>query len=79
MTTTTKEVAEKLGNERTIEVQKSWGKGTINLTLEEFQQKWQENHQLYLLRDYTELESMNNELDEIKRLIDNACAQLLAP
>ncbi len=56
---------------KTISVQKAWGDGEVSLTLEEFQNKFQENHQLYLLVDYTELDSMTKYLDRIKKMIDN--------
>ena len=56
---------------KTVSVQKAWGDGEVDLTLEEFQNKFQENHQLYLLVDYTELDSMTKYLDRIKKMIDN--------
>ena len=54
-----------------ITVQKAWGDGTVDLTLEEFQKKFQENHQLYSLVDYEELDSMTKYLDRITQMIDN--------
>ena len=54
-----------------ITVQKAWGDGEVDLTLEEFQKKFQENHQLYSLVDYEELDSMTKYLDRIKKMIDN--------
>ena len=56
---------------KTVSVQKAWGDGEVDLTLEEFQNKFQENHQLYLLVDYEELDSMTKYLDRIKKMIDN--------
>ena len=56
---------------KTISVQKSWGDGEIDVTLEEFQKKFQDHHQLYLLVDYEELDSMTKYLDRIKQMIDN--------
>ena len=56
---------------KTVSVQKALGDGEVDLTLEEFQNKFQENHQLYLLVDYTELDSMTKYLDRIKKMIDN--------
>ena len=56
---------------KTISVQKSWGDGEIDVPLEEFQKKFQDHHQLYLLVDYTELDSMTKYLDRIKQMIDN--------
>ena len=57
--------------EKTISVQKSWGDGEVDVTLEEFRKKFQDHHQLYLLVDYTELDSMTKYLDRIKKMIDN--------
>ena len=56
---------------KTVSVQKSWGDGEIDVTLEEFQKKFQDHHQLYLLVDYEELDSMTKYLDRIKKMIDN--------
>ena len=56
---------------KTVSVQKAWGDGEVDLTLEEFQNKFQENHQLYLLVDYEELDSMTKYLYRIKKMIDN--------
>ena len=57
--------------EKTISVQKSWGDGEVDVTLEEFRKKFQDHHQLYLLVHYTELDSMTKYLDRIKKMIDN--------
>ena len=56
---------------KTVSVQKSWGDGEVDVTLEEFRKKFQEHHQLYLLVDYEELDSMTKYLDRIKKMIDN--------
>ena len=56
---------------KTVSVQKSWGDGEIDVTLDEFRKKFQDYHQLYLLVDYTELDSMTKYLDRIKKMIDN--------
>ena len=56
---------------KTVSVQKSWGDGKVDVTLEEFRKKFQEHHQLYLLVDYEELDSMTKYLDIIKKMIDN--------
>jgi len=56
---------------KTVSVQKSWGDGEVDVTLEEFRKKFQDHHQLYLLVDYTELDSMTKYLDRIKKMIDN--------
>ena len=56
---------------KTVSVQKSWGDGEVDVTLEEFRKKFQDHHQLYLLVDYEELDSMTKYLDRIKKMIDN--------
>ena len=56
---------------KTVSVEKAWGDGTVDVTLEEFQKKFQDHHQLYLLVDYKELDSMTKYLDRIKGMIDN--------
>ena len=50
---------------KTVSVEKAWGDGTVDVTLEEFQKKFQDHHQLYLLVDYKELDSMTKYLDRI--------------
>jgi hypothetical protein len=56
---------------KTVSVEKAWGDGTVDVTLEEFQKKFLDHQQLYLLVDYTELDSMTKYLDRIKGMIDN--------
>jgi len=57
----------------TINVQKSWGEGTIDVTREEFYEKFKSRHQLWLLKDYKDLEGTEKMYAEIEYKIKALC------
>ena len=57
----------------TINVKESWGSGRVDLTREEFYEKFKSHHQLWLLKDYKDLEGTEKMYSEIEYKIKALC------